>query len=795
MSDTHFSQTVQQDVLGVLAGDNSIDENLELEDFCEATEDGDSINKIASKQAVVPEKSAPISEEQSPEVPPSEDITNANIPNTYGDLFDTPDQWINLTDGDGEKAEINYIPMAEEINCLDDLPHGDMEYAANMEEILAEIYQNIKKGVKNVPLETKITVDTLQLTLSSYIQKMPHGIVDKQIAGIGATTLEINSKRNSIIVVPTKILAYSKHIKHKDKTLYVGGRISRDRIATSDKEITDYLTDKEIANKKFLVVADSLSRLLEIIGKEQYKDYFLMIDEVDMIQSESNYRSKLESLIDYYFQFPPKNRCLVTATMREFSNPRLQQECKFKLTWNNPPKRDISLYYTDNVDALTAECIHEIQNTDKIVIAFNSIRHCKNIIALLNAQYQTACAILCSESSKEEADGYYAELALDGKLPKRINFITSCYFAGVDIEDSYHLITVSNAQQNYQMLSLDKMTQIYGRCRISNGIISDTIIANTRDDKQENPNKNNQSALLKQAEAILQLQKAASELGKQDADLADLFRVVKTAIREKAAIRLPREEPIKLTRENIYKENVPAYMNIDYLVERQKLCNTIYNSYKNLQFALEEQGHKVKFKYKLISPTAEQTELNTSLKKEVQDIIDKQLQKAIEEIREIAKQKEELSKDDLTKYLTQKSCKEYVQRLYKLRTLADTETLIDRLWEIRYSDKRAYNNLQNAAVFWALDDKHPFKRDLFRTFKIGRKYKTSEIHELLAPLVKYHFHKTIKQRAAVSLLKALFLIERPKTYLIKGKNPMGFKKHGSLKIPRTEENLLKYFII
>ena len=316
MSDTHFSQTVQQDVLGVLAGDNSIDENLELEDFCEATEDGDSINKIASKQAVVPEKSAPISEEQSPEVPPSEDITNANIPNTYGDLFDTPDQWINLTDGDGEKAEINYIPMAEEINCLDDLPHGDMEYAANMEEILAEIYQNIKKGVKNVPLETKITVDTLQLTLSSYIQKMPHGIVDKQIAGIGATTLEINSKRNSIIVVPTKILAYSKHIKHKDKTLYVGGRISRDRIATSDKEITDYLTDKEIANKKFLVVADSLSRLLEIIGKEQYKDYFLMIDEVDMIQSESNYRPKLESLIDYYFQFPPKNRCLVTATMR-----------------------------------------------------------------------------------------------------------------------------------------------------------------------------------------------------------------------------------------------------------------------------------------------------------------------------------------------------------------------------------------------------------------------------------------------------------------------------------------------
>ena len=119
----------------------------------------------------------------------------------------------------------------------------------------------------------------------------------------------------------------------------------------------------------------------------------------------------------------------------------------------------------------------------------------------------------------------------------------------------------------------------------------------------------------------------------------------------------------------------------------------------------------------------------------------------------------------------------------------------NHVWEIRHSDKKAYKNLQNAAVFWALDDKHPFKRDLLRVFKIGRKYKASEIQELTAPIVKYHLHKTIKQRASVSLLKALFLVERPKIYLIKGKNPMGFKKHGPLRIPRTEENLLKYFLL
>ena len=62
---------------------------------------------------------------------------------------------------------------------------------------------------------------------------MPHGIVDKQVAGIGATSLEIDSKRNSIIVFPTKILAYNKWQRNKTKLLYVGGKINDERDTTS----------------------------------------------------------------------------------------------------------------------------------------------------------------------------------------------------------------------------------------------------------------------------------------------------------------------------------------------------------------------------------------------------------------------------------------------------------------------------------------------------------------------------------------------------------------------------------
>ena len=78
--------------------------------------------------------------------------------------------------------------------------------------------------------------------------------------------------------------------------------------------------------KKLLVVADSLGRLLGIIGKN-YKDYFLMIDEVDVLQTDNNFRPLLENVIDYYLMFPSKNRCMVTATMKEFSNPHLKTVC------------------------------------------------------------------------------------------------------------------------------------------------------------------------------------------------------------------------------------------------------------------------------------------------------------------------------------------------------------------------------------------------------------------------------------------------------------------------------------
>ena len=49
--------------------------------------------------------------------------------------------------------------------------------------------------------------------MGEVLDRVPYGVIDKSITGLGATTLELLTEvRNSIVVVPTKSLAYNKTI-------------------------------------------------------------------------------------------------------------------------------------------------------------------------------------------------------------------------------------------------------------------------------------------------------------------------------------------------------------------------------------------------------------------------------------------------------------------------------------------------------------------------------------------------------------------------------------------------------
>ena len=695
-------------------------------------------------------------------------------------------------------SDITYNTFADVIDW-DDLTEKDYQTIQELKEngitITPDTVIEDLSGfpVGEAPNKVKGIFANKRHLLSNYLTKMPHGLVDKKITGIGATTLEINSKRNSIIVFPTKALAYGKHSKHPN-TLYVGSEIKGEKEKVTNQQIEEYLAKG--GYKKLLVVADSLGRLLGIIGKN-YKDYFLMIDEVDVLQTDNNFRPQLENVIDYYFMFPSKNRCMVTATMKEFNNPLLKKECKFSITWTYNARRDVKLLHTNNIIQAVIEKVIS-HPTEKVFIAYNSILQIRNIIASLDEETRKECAILCSEASIKEAGEYFApKLGDNDTLPARINFATCCYFTGIDIEDSYHLITVSDVRRSHSMLTLDRMTQIHGRCRKVNGILSETIIYNTLGYVSVMESMDSYAVtLLHKAKKVLKVIESADDIMQGDHTLTDLFAMVKEAIREKAQERIAGNELINLTRKDIYGKDVPAYLNIDYIIERTEL----YASYfmpETLKEVLSKQVKIISYNSLNYDVSPEQNIIEKTNKDAQNKLTDSNIQDAIKYIKTLSTtgQLNDNTLYSYTRYCRSKT-KIFLERFIKLYRYVDLDSLLHQLWEIRTSNSVVFKNLNNTVMYWALDEEHPFKVAIRRSLTLNKSYSASEIQEILAPIVQYHLHKILKPRKYVALLRSIYATDRTSRnkYTIREENPRGFKEHTG-RIATKENNLLKLFVL
>ena len=695
-------------------------------------------------------------------------------------------------------SDITYNTFADVIDW-DDLTEKDYQTIQELKEngitITPDTVIEDLSGfpVGEAPNKVKGIFANKRHLLSNYLTKMPHGLVHKKITGIGATTLEINSKRNSIIVFPTKALAYGKHSKHPN-TLYVGSEIKGEKEKVTNQQIEEYLAKG--GYKKLLVVADSLGRLLGIIGKN-YKDYFLMIDEVDVLQTDNNFRPQLENVIDYYFMFPSKNRCMVTATMKEFNNPLLKKECKFSITWTYNARRDVKLLHTNNIIQAVIEKVIS-HPTEKVFIAYNSILQIRNIIASLDEETRKECAILCSEASIKEAGEYFApKLGDNDTLPARINFATCCYFTGIDIEDSYHLITVSDVRRSHSMLTLDRMTQIHGRCRKVNGILSETIIYNTLGYVSVMESMDSYAVtLLHKAKKVLKVIESADDIMQGDHTLTDLFAMVKEAIREKAQERIAGNELINLTRKDVHGKDVPAYLNIDYIIERTELYSTYFMP-ETLKEVLSKQVKIISYNSLNYDVSPEQNIIEKTNKDAQNKLTDSNIQDAIKYIKTLSTtgQLNDNTLYSYTRYCRSKT-KIFLERFIKLYRYVDLDSLLHQLWEIRTSNSVVFKNLNNTVMYWALDEEHPFKVAIRRCFTLNRSYSANEIQDKLTPIVQYHLHKVLKPRKYVALLKSMYATDRTSgnKYIIRNENPRGFREH-TCRIATKENNLLKLFML
>ena len=646
--------------------------------------------------------------------------------------------------------ELAFIDDVDHIDNNKDFKYIEINNCLINDEDKAKIYE------VGIPVKGKVNIPTRRgfnfyiygdCKLSQVFNQLPFGILNKNRTGVGATTLEIKSERNSIIVVPTKNLAFNKAQTGKGKYLYVGSAIKgKADSGTTKKDIIKYINNNSIPYKKIITVADSLKKVLGVLDylKIDRNTYFLVVDEVDIIQSDSTFRPKLENVIDYYFTFGRENRALLSATIGEFSHPKVREEYMIDIDYQIPQKREINLCRTDNPNKLLCDLVLGIEGAGKIVIAYNSLTQIQIIIQLLQAyaiekvedkeeqkrikqEIKDKCGILCSDASKNKVKEFYQELSMNEEnktlLPKEINFITCAFFVGIDIDEPFHLISVSNTHVPYTLLSPNKYTQIAGRGR--QGILSEYIIYNVNEKNIDTHNLSNyKGKLVEKAKEVETLYEATKAICKRNQEMIPLCNKINNAIQSHATENVG-DISIPLTYKDINGDYKISYFNIDALYEKKVLKNSLYAHPRELEQALLKEGHHVFPTYNSIPYSDIQKQIEKIVEDENSETLKEEMESAISELKKLEKENS-LSDEVLEEYINNSSrgMKTFYERFKSLYKYIDSNILIDKLVKdeetLKGVDKDQYEQWYQSIIFWALDEKHTFKIAMKNTFLSGK---------------------------------------------------------------------------
>jgi hypothetical protein len=542
-----------------------------------------------------------------------------------------------------------------------------------------------------------------EVKMSDVFEFLPSGFVHKEETGIGATTLELISSRNSIIVEPIRVTASSKA---KDKAaLYVGSE-TRLHPKTSRKDIQNYVSDTAIAYKKIIVVADSLGKVTEVIGESVFTDYFLMIDEIDSFQLDSSYRGSMEKCIDIYKAFPKNARAMVSATTLDFSDPTLAEEKQTHIKYDVPTYRNIQLVYAGKriKDAVLTQIVtlNKLYPNDKIMVAYNSVAGCLDIATHLanNSNInKNEIKILCSTSSTDKVGDYFSELE-SKELPAKINFLTSAYFTGFDLEEQYHLISVSGNINRIHSLSVKRLKQIAGRCRHIKGLFSETIVYDCVP-KDEQKDIKTVEELTNTAKAEISALECINShyqeypLLRESADYIRELITQNTSTLGHQFVRLKSKIP------------VISYLNIDAYLETNKTRYQLYTSKDILPMKLKADGHSVELK----SVTDNLKVEDNKVDKQNREVQIKQIIEAIKRARELS-----ISPLDLLylKEVQLSSLQKLIVKKYnEVYEYLDSDQLLDLIQEAGNTrDSRQLNNLFLSTYYVTLSTSAHYKRQV-----------------------------------------------------------------------------------
>ena len=289
--------------------------------------------------------------------------------------------------------------------------------------------------------ETSINIDKGQ-RLSDVMGDIPSNtILHKTVCGIGATTLELNSARNSIIIEPNVPVIKGKEQKHP----YMLGVYE----GVSAKDIEDYIKGEEYP-KKIMTTPESFPKVKRAMlntGTCMYGTYFLLYDECDRLVSDADYRTTVTLPTNDFFRFGQK--AMVSATPIMPSDPRFA-DSGFKICRIVPSydyRQDIEIIQTNNVMTMLRMTLEVLDREDRVCVFLNSTNGIESIIN--RAGIRENSHVFCSTESMEKLKSKglsnvsdtltvtngYAQLS-------RYNFFTSRFYSAVDIELEYRPVVI-----------------------------------------------------------------------------------------------------------------------------------------------------------------------------------------------------------------------------------------------------------------------------------------------------------------------------------------------------------------
>jgi len=300
-----------------------------------------------------------------------------------------------------------------------------------------------------------------------------NSIINKGRCGIGGTFLETKAKRNSIIIVPTIAIIDDK-CKDENNNLYPGYYVVLGKKKTFKYKELKAFIESDTPNKKIFSTPAGIQKIMNCgaSSSDIYRDWFLLLDESHTAITDD---FRADMLVPFRYLFDFDNAALISATPYRFSDKRFKTFDVHNITFDDKVGTVVILSTVNVLSVLYTKLLDPEKFPGRVHIFLNAITQIGSVI---NMAELTDVSIFCaiSKKNKDKLNGLASFIKDKPKEANysKINFYTSKYFEGWDLEDANATIIIVSDHTVSTLKSgvSNKCIQAAGRNRqLSNEII------------------------------------------------------------------------------------------------------------------------------------------------------------------------------------------------------------------------------------------------------------------------------------------------------------------------------------